>query len=45
VALLHWSTAVLCNGLGRYDKALTAAQLGAAYPPDMHAQILVEGWL
>jgi len=45
VALLHWSTAVLCNGLGRYDKALTAAQRGAAYPPDMHAQILIEGWL
>jgi DNA-binding CsgD family transcriptional regulator len=35
VALLHWSTAVLCNGLGRYDKALAAAQLGAAYPSDM----------
>ncbi len=35
VALLHWSTAVLCNGLGRYDEALAAAQLGAAYPPDM----------
>ena len=33
---VHWSTAVLCNGLGRYDKALEAAQLGAAYPPDMH---------
>jgi hypothetical protein len=29
VALLHWSTAVLCNGLGRYDEALRAAQLGA----------------
>jgi DNA-binding CsgD family transcriptional regulator len=36
VALLHWSTAVLCNGLGRYDEALRAAQLGAAYPPDLH---------
>jgi DNA-binding CsgD family transcriptional regulator len=36
VALLHWSTAVLCNGLGRYDKALEAAQLGAAYPLDVH---------
>ena len=22
VAMLHWSTAVLCNGLGRYDEAL-----------------------
>jgi DNA-binding CsgD family transcriptional regulator len=36
VALLHWSTAVLCNGVGRYDKALRAAQLGAAHPPDLH---------
>jgi DNA-binding CsgD family transcriptional regulator len=36
VAVLHWSTAVLCNGLGHYDKALEAAQLGAAYPPDGH---------
>jgi DNA-binding CsgD family transcriptional regulator len=35
VALLHWSTAVLCNGLGRYDEALIAAQQGAAYPTDM----------
>jgi DNA-binding CsgD family transcriptional regulator len=35
VALLHWSTAVLCNGLGRYDEALVAAQEGAAYPTDM----------
>ena len=32
VTLLHWSTAVLCNGLGRYDEAFAAAQLGAAYP-------------
>jgi DNA-binding CsgD family transcriptional regulator/tetratricopeptide (TPR) repeat protein len=36
VALLHWSTAVLDNGLGRYDEALKAAQLATAYPPDMH---------
>ena len=48
VALLHWSTAILCNGLGRYDKALEAARLGAAYPPDVHVSSwalseLVEG--
>ena len=36
ITLVHWSTAVLCNGLGRYDKALEAARLGAAYSPDMH---------
>ena len=35
VSLLHWSTAVLYNGLGRYDEALATAQLGAAYPPDL----------
>ena len=26
---------MLCNGLGRYDEALAAAQQGAAYPTDM----------
>jgi DNA-binding CsgD family transcriptional regulator len=35
VALRHWSTAVLCNGMGRYDEALMAAQQGAEYPADM----------
>jgi DNA-binding CsgD family transcriptional regulator len=41
ITMAHWSTAVLCNGLGRYDKALEAARLGAAYPPDMH----VSSWV
>ena len=36
MATLNRATAVLGNGLGRYDEALKAAQLGAAYPPDMH---------
>jgi DNA-binding CsgD family transcriptional regulator len=40
IALLHWSMAVLCNGLGRYDQALEAAQLGLAYPYD-----LVSDWV
>ena len=31
----HWAKAVLCNGLGRYDEALAAAQPGAAHPPAM----------
>jgi DNA-binding CsgD family transcriptional regulator len=35
-ALRHWSTAVLCNGLGLYDEAFTAAQLGTAYPTGQH---------
>jgi DNA-binding NarL/FixJ family response regulator len=30
--LLHWSTAVVCNGLGHYDRALAAAQLASADP-------------
>jgi DNA-binding CsgD family transcriptional regulator/tetratricopeptide (TPR) repeat protein len=35
IAVLNWATAVLYNGLGRYDKALLAAQQGVAYPADM----------
>ena len=40
ITMVHWSTAVLYNGLGRYEEALEAARIGAAYPPDMH----VSGW-
>ena len=29
----HWASAVLYNGLGRYDKALEAAQRGPCFPP------------
>ncbi|HTX11110.1 MAG TPA: AAA family ATPase [Solirubrobacteraceae bacterium] len=36
IAMVNWSTAVLCNGLGRYDEALEAARVGAAYAADMH---------
>jgi DNA-binding CsgD family transcriptional regulator len=36
VAMLNWATAVLGNGLSRYDEALSAGQRGAAYRPDMH---------
>ena len=36
VAMLHFSTAVLCNGLGRYVEALRAASQGAACPSDLH---------
>ena len=31
----YWATAVLCNGLGRYDEALDAAGRGAAYPDEL----------
>jgi DNA-binding CsgD family transcriptional regulator len=40
VGLASWSTAVLCNALGRFDRALPAAQLAAAYPPD----VLISNW-
>jgi hypothetical protein len=46
VTMSHWSKAVLCNGLGRYDEALSAAQQAAAYSPDMHVSswALSEPW-
>jgi DNA-binding CsgD family transcriptional regulator len=31
----HWATAVLYNGLARYDQALAAAGRGAAYPDEL----------
>jgi DNA-binding CsgD family transcriptional regulator len=30
-----WATAVLYNGLGRYDRALAAAELGSEYPHEL----------
>jgi len=30
-----WATALLYNGLGRYDQALAAAERGSEYPPEM----------
>jgi DNA-binding CsgD family transcriptional regulator len=35
VAICHWSTAVLDNGLGRYEEALAAAELAVAHPSDL----------
>jgi len=35
LSFFQWASAVLCNGLGRYDKALTAAQQAAE---DSHVQ-------
>jgi hypothetical protein len=35
LSFVHWATAVLCNGLGRYDHALAAAQLASSYPPSL----------
>ena len=32
VTLSHWANAVLCNGLGHYEEALTAAQAAARHP-------------
>jgi DNA-binding CsgD family transcriptional regulator len=31
----HWATAVLNNGLGRYDQALIAAEQGSEYPDEL----------
>ncbi len=31
----HWATAVLNNGLGRYDEALVAAEQGSEYPDEL----------
>jgi DNA-binding CsgD family transcriptional regulator len=41
---LHWAKAVLYNGVGRYDEALTAAQPRAAHPPalSVYSRILSE---
>ncbi len=33
VNVSHWATAVLCNGLGRYEQALAAARQGCEDPP------------
>jgi DNA-binding CsgD family transcriptional regulator len=30
-----WATALLYNGLGRYDQALAAAERGSEYPPEL----------
>jgi DNA-binding CsgD family transcriptional regulator len=35
IRLIEWSTAVLCNGLGRYDQALAAAEQASADPTQM----------
>jgi DNA-binding CsgD family transcriptional regulator len=34
-AIIHWSSALLCNGLGRYEEALAAAQQASAYPLEL----------
>jgi DNA-binding CsgD family transcriptional regulator len=35
ITITEWASAVLYNGLGRYQKALAAAQQAVAYPEDM----------
>jgi DNA-binding CsgD family transcriptional regulator len=35
LAAAHWATAVLNNGLGRYDEALAAAEQGSEYPDEL----------
>src|SRR3954468_2811436 len=40
LGVIDWATAVLYNGLGRYEEALAAAQQGAAY----HNELLFSTW-
>ena len=40
VQFAHWATAVLCNGLGRYEEALTAAQLATG----ISVKLFVYNW-
>ena len=35
LSFVHWARAVLYNGLGRYERALTAAQQASGYPPSL----------
>jgi DNA-binding CsgD family transcriptional regulator len=35
LAIIRWASAVLYNGLGRYEEALAAAQEASAYPPEL----------
>jgi hypothetical protein len=35
ISVADWATAVLSNGLGRYDRALAAAEQASAYPADV----------
>jgi len=35
VSFVHWATAVLYNGLGRYQHALAAARQATSYPPSL----------
>jgi len=35
LSFVHWATAVLYNGLARYEHALAAAQQASSYPPSL----------
>jgi DNA-binding CsgD family transcriptional regulator len=35
LTFVYWARAVLCNGLGRYEHALAAAQQASSYPPSL----------
>jgi DNA-binding CsgD family transcriptional regulator len=45
ISVADWASAVLSNGLGRYDRALAAAEQASAYPADVGGEanwVLVE---
>jgi hypothetical protein len=35
ISVANWATALVCNGLGRYDRALAAAEQAGVYPADV----------
>jgi DNA-binding CsgD family transcriptional regulator len=41
VASIQWATAVLCNGLGRYEMALAAAQQACEHPQELWATLIL----
>jgi DNA-binding CsgD family transcriptional regulator len=41
LASIEWATALLCNGLGQYEDALTTAQHGAEHPQELWTNFLL----
>jgi DNA-binding CsgD family transcriptional regulator len=41
VASIHWATALLCNGLGRYEEALAAAEQASEHPQEQWSTLVL----